>query len=218
MQRGAPRLVAEGSDRVGQIIQHEQLADELQSKSDEHRWEAARLISEELADGKTQRELGREIGKSQTHVSFAAKTWDAFGADYQGNHAPSWNEAYHSPEVRAPQREEPPAPEPDPNPAGGEPDKPGGNGPPTGLIADLVRARRSLMSLSEGREKLPASWHVHVARQLRSVGQQAFDLADTLAPATAAAPEPGDESNVVKLFGTAKRPGRRLPVKRKQDH
>jgi hypothetical protein len=40
-------------------------------------------------------------------VSHAAKTWEVFGADCLGNHPPSWNVAYHSPEVRSPQREEP---------------------------------------------------------------------------------------------------------------
>jgi len=96
------------ADRVGQIIEHERLAEELQAQSDQHRWEAARLIAAELADGKSQRQLSQEIGKSQTHVSFAAKTWELYGGDYLGNRLRlTWNDAYHGPAVRSKRNDEP---------------------------------------------------------------------------------------------------------------
>ncbi len=63
--------------RVRQIIAHEQAADALDVAADAHRWEAARLIAEELAAGKSQRQLAAEIGKSQTHVSRMARVWQA---------------------------------------------------------------------------------------------------------------------------------------------
>ena len=60
-------------ERVDQIIQHEAAADQKASEAEEHRWEAARLISEELADGKSQVRLADEIGKSETHVRYMRK-------------------------------------------------------------------------------------------------------------------------------------------------
>jgi len=43
--------------------------------------------------------LASEIGKSQTHVSHMAKTWETHGR-LPRQSLPSFNEAYHSPEVR----------------------------------------------------------------------------------------------------------------------
>jgi hypothetical protein len=91
------------SDRVQEIIR-------LEKRAESDLWDIARLISEELADGKSQRQLAREIGKGQTHVSYMAKTWALFG-DHLGDQ--SFNEVYHSPEVRgAPQPEPTAQPEP----------------------------------------------------------------------------------------------------------
>lgn len=77
------------SPRVQQIIRLERQADDAQ-------WEAARLIAEELAEGKSQRQLAREIGKSQAHVFRMNRCWAL--RETLGFHI--LNEAYHSPEVR----------------------------------------------------------------------------------------------------------------------
>src|SRR5579863_1373665 len=77
--------------RVDLIIWCERGADVLH-------WKAAELIAAELADGKSQRELAHEIGKSQPHVNRMVRCWrlrDTHG--YQ-----SFGELYHSPEVRGP--------------------------------------------------------------------------------------------------------------------
>ena len=66
---------------VEKIIKHEALADRGQEAVDKHRWEAARLIWEELATGKTQETLAEEIGKSQSHVSKMARAWQKYSPE-----------------------------------------------------------------------------------------------------------------------------------------
>lgn len=83
-------------ERVDQIIQHEAAAVQSAQEAEAHRWEAARLISEELADGMSQRALAAEIGKSQPHVSYMAKCWAQ--RDNHGYH--SFDELYHSADIR----------------------------------------------------------------------------------------------------------------------
>lgn len=64
-------------DRIARIIKLERSADAKQKISDADRWEASRLIAEEL-DGpprKTLRALGAEIGRSHTHVRRMAAVW-----------------------------------------------------------------------------------------------------------------------------------------------
>lgn len=85
--------------RVEEIIIHESEADKLETSASDHRWEAARLISEELASGKKQRQLAREIGKDHKHVAFMARCWQAWGPRSPSDR-PKFNEVYHSPEVR----------------------------------------------------------------------------------------------------------------------
>lgn len=99
--------------RVQQIIEHEAAADELAAASDAHRWEAARLIADELAAGKSQRQLAAEIGKSQTHVSRMARVWEAresletqpgaFNEAYQALAAKPVPAAIESPETQSEQ-------------------------------------------------------------------------------------------------------------------
>ena len=75
-------------DRVQRII-------DLEIKGDEHQWEAARLIWEELDEGvHSQRSLAEAIGKSQTHVSFMATLWRLWITDYFGNQRPPFAESY----------------------------------------------------------------------------------------------------------------------------
>jgi hypothetical protein len=76
--------------KVEEIAWLEREADRLGQQADDYRWRAARLIAEELDDGKTQRVLAKEIGKSQTHVSLMAQVW----RDYQGNQKRSFNSIY----------------------------------------------------------------------------------------------------------------------------
>jgi hypothetical protein len=87
------------TNRVAEIISHEKQADEIQVQADTHRWEAARLISEELATGKTQSKLADEIGKSQGHVSKCSKLWEKFSSE---NNRPEWSKAYSSVSSRPP--------------------------------------------------------------------------------------------------------------------
>jgi hypothetical protein len=94
--------------RVQQIIRLEKEADDAQ-------WEAARLISEELAEGKSQRQLAREIGKSQPHVLYMHRCWRL--RDNYSYHS-SFSEVYNSPEIRAAGEKPDPAPEPEPLPLG----------------------------------------------------------------------------------------------------
>ncbi len=80
-------------NRVEAIIFHEHAADALQATRDEHRWDAARLIAEELASGKSQRQLGEEIGRDHKHVARMAKVWRTFG-DPGPHGRPSFSECY----------------------------------------------------------------------------------------------------------------------------
>lgn len=110
---------------------HEQAADLLSERADEHRWEAARLISEELETGKSQRQLASEIGKSQPHVWRMNQCWKRY---FKVSEPPSFNEIYNSDEIRGvkPPEPEPPEldqsddPEPEPEPEGDEEDDPYG--------------------------------------------------------------------------------------------
>jgi len=68
----------EGSELSPRVVQ---IRDHLR-RSDEHRWEAARLIVAELDDGKSQRSLAGEIGISQSHVSRMARVWQKHGESY----------------------------------------------------------------------------------------------------------------------------------------
>lgn len=97
--------------RVQQIIRLEREADDAQ-------WEAARLIAEELAEGKSQRQLAREIGKSQGHVRFMNRCWTLRGEYYSIHPRPSFGEFYNSSFVRAAEEkaESEPVREPEPLP------------------------------------------------------------------------------------------------------
>jgi hypothetical protein len=112
--------------RVQRIISVEKAAERYDELADGCRWEAARLISEELADGKSQVRLAEEIGKSQAHVSYMAKTW-RYNLGYSDR--PSFNEAYHSPAIRSGvQPSEPESlplgePEPEQDEPAGEPER-----------------------------------------------------------------------------------------------
>lgn len=91
-------------DRVGQIIEHEAIADRNDATTSEHKWIAAQLIWEEVTEGASRRELGRQIGKSHTHVRYMFNCWDLVGRKLGGLDAdgglPSFNEIYNSVEVR----------------------------------------------------------------------------------------------------------------------
>ena len=100
------------SGRVLEIIEHEQTADRLQEESDWHRWEAARKIAEELADGKSQRKLAREIGKTHPHITYVMRALDLRGnPGYQ-----SFNDAYQAAKKAKKAVEPAPDPAPDPEP------------------------------------------------------------------------------------------------------
>jgi hypothetical protein len=54
-------------------------AEKLLKEADYFRWRAAEQISAELAAGMSQRELAREICRSQAFVSYTARVWVRFG-------------------------------------------------------------------------------------------------------------------------------------------
>lgn len=110
------------SPRVSEIIR-------LEALGEESFWKSAELISLELAGGTKTRELAGLLGyKSHTTVIYKARTWEKFGL--LGDQRPSFNEAYHSPEVRGVPAPQPrPAVPPGPSPAPPSP-QPGGQGQP----------------------------------------------------------------------------------------
>lgn len=68
---------------------------DLESKGDEHQWEAARLIWEELDEGlHSQRSLAEAIGKGQSHVYRMAHCWQLWISDSLGNQKPPFCEVY----------------------------------------------------------------------------------------------------------------------------
>ncbi len=80
--------------RVDLIIWCERGAEALQ-------WKAAELIADELTDGKSGRELGRQIDKDESHVRRMRKCW-VKRADYSPHRFKSFSDFYNSPEIRGP--------------------------------------------------------------------------------------------------------------------
>jgi hypothetical protein len=103
------------SARVSAIIQNERDAEMYEAQANDCKWAAAEDIAAELADGKSLRQLGGEIGKSFGHVRLMRKSWEC-ALKYTPDDRPSFNEVYNSPEVRGV-----PAPkDPEPLPTGGD--------------------------------------------------------------------------------------------------
>lgn len=94
-------------NRIDEIIYHETAADAESSTRSAHRWQAAKLIYEEVESGKTKYKLAQEIGKSQHHVRWSARCWDLVGKHYaDGNEFsdfPNFNDTYHSDMIRGDQ-------------------------------------------------------------------------------------------------------------------
>jgi hypothetical protein len=95
-------------DRIQEIVSHLAVADGTDAGADPHRWEASRLIYDDLQTGKSLRELGREIGKSHMYVQYMQRTW-ALGKDFcpvydptglSGTTWPDFKEIFYSAEVR----------------------------------------------------------------------------------------------------------------------
>jgi hypothetical protein len=74
-------LEAEADQHEGKSrsLRHE--AEDMARESDRLRWQAARLIAEEIAAGRSLRDLGKDIGKSHTHVRRMAAMWDLCGVN-----------------------------------------------------------------------------------------------------------------------------------------
>lgn len=97
-------------DTVEAIIEHLKLADGDESEVSYHRWEASRLIWEEIKAGKSRRGLAGDIGKSHTHVRYMFNCWELVGRKLEvsdPHELPNFQEIYMSSEVRG---------EPDNNP------------------------------------------------------------------------------------------------------
>lgn len=45
------------------------------------RWEQARLAAEAVADGMSQADYAREVGKDRTHISRLCRLWKKYGSD-----------------------------------------------------------------------------------------------------------------------------------------
>ncbi len=71
------------ADRIAQIRELEAGAARDEAEANRKRWEAARLIAEELQTGKSTRVLAKEIGKSHTHVVRMAGVWRATASGNQ---------------------------------------------------------------------------------------------------------------------------------------
>jgi hypothetical protein len=84
-------------NRVQSIIEHEKAAREPNANAGAHMWAAAREIWEEIQDGKQQKELATEIGKSRTHICWMNKCWEMCG---RMPALPDFYDAYYSVEVR----------------------------------------------------------------------------------------------------------------------
>lgn len=157
------------SPRVQEIIDHERAAVDHQTKSDEHRWEAARLITEEIASGTSGIAIAKQIGKTDTHVYRMRKCW-LYRLDQTGSQdtQPGFWQLYNSPEIKgagavsgqswesrkkrvdAETQPEPPASPPEPRPAEQQQHKPAPTRIPTAdddpwlyVVATLETAQRS---------------------------------------------------------------------------
>jgi len=92
-------------DRIAEIKRHEAIADRDDAKTSDHRWEAARLIWEEITEaGTSRRALATAIGKSHTHVRYMFNCWDLVGRKLVVSGAetsfPNFNTIYTSDEIR----------------------------------------------------------------------------------------------------------------------
>lgn len=114
---------------IKQIIAHEAAAEKLEIKAaDDHKWEAARLITEGLASGMTIRVLAEAIKKSKNHIWSMRRCWQ------QRIHlsGQSFNQFYNSELVRGPKRKPKPK---------AEPEVPGSvNGNPS-VVIELVKRK-----------------------------------------------------------------------------
>lgn len=82
-------------EAVSRIIALQADAARAEADANRYHWEAAELIAHELETGISQRQLAREIGKSQGHVSKCAVLWARCGSDSLENR-PAWRDAYRS--------------------------------------------------------------------------------------------------------------------------
>ena len=88
------------------------------AKGDALQWKAAELIADEVTNGKSKAQLGREIHKSRQHVLYMSRCWESRNYSYG-----SFSKLYNSPEIRGPSAakqvtagpaKSPPFPAPDP--------------------------------------------------------------------------------------------------------
>jgi hypothetical protein len=104
---------------VGAIRWHEEAADLLAERSDAHRFEAARIMHDEIVvrGRETQRSMAEKTGKSHVHVGRCIEVHKIIVGN-PGYQDGSWNELYQQVKSRPPEittRSRPPTP-PDPTP------------------------------------------------------------------------------------------------------
>jgi len=71
------------TDRTRRIRELEAEADQTEGRTDELRWNAARLYAEELEAGTSSRDLAEAVGKSHTHVLRMRAIWREHGPGYE---------------------------------------------------------------------------------------------------------------------------------------
>lgn len=93
-------------DEIKQIQYHENAAEMPEGQASYHKWWAAKLIAEVVDSGTSQRELGQQLGKSNTHVRYMYRSWNLVGRKLyvSGNEEmegmPNFSTVYNSDEVR----------------------------------------------------------------------------------------------------------------------
>lgn len=101
--------------RVQKIKDLLQLSTRNENVSSAARWEAAHLIWEELRSGKSQREVGEEIGTSHTHVGRMARCWEVvvhgpqieYDSFEQLGETYDFRQVYQSEDIRGPAAKKP---------------------------------------------------------------------------------------------------------------
>jgi hypothetical protein len=90
-------------DRVSQILEHERAAAGDDIGYSRHKWEAARLIWQDVQEGKSRHALAEEISRSHTYVNWMVKCWELMrkrGISDSIDRLPLFSEVYYSTEIR----------------------------------------------------------------------------------------------------------------------
>jgi hypothetical protein len=99
-------------DQIARIKELLGTADRADKKTSAERWEAARLIYEQLQAGQRQADLAREIGCHHNKVRWMARCWELVGSRYAaGSPLPDFGPIYLSKDVRGESGKDPGQPD-----------------------------------------------------------------------------------------------------------